>query len=101
MDNNKLSTRISEIIDSAETAMSADNVVEAIRDTLTHYPHTSTELIILNALLDRLEEINTNTSAIWWKAIEINKELKKTAVSAEPVTDTEEDDNAIDDIPFE
>lgn len=100
MDNSKLSTRISEIIDSAETAMSASGVVDAIRDTLIHYPHNSTELIILNALLDRLEEINTNTSAIWWKAIEIDKELKKIAVSAEPVTDTKEDDNAIDDIPF-
>ena len=98
MDNNKLSTLISEIVNSAENAMTADGVVKAIRDTIAHYPHNPTELIILNALLDRLDEINTNASSVWWRATRINNELKKTAISAEPITDGEE--VTADDLPF-
>ena len=98
MENNKLSTRISEIIDRAEKAMGADSVVKAMRDTLVHYPHNPSELIILNALLDRLEEINTNSATIWWKAIEIRKELEKDGINIEPITDGEE--VTADDLPF-
>lgn len=86
MDKNKLSTLTSEIVNRAETAMTADAIVKAIRETMSHYPHSPIELIIISALLDRLEEVGTNASSIWWRAVELNKELDK-VVEVEEVTE--------------
>ena len=67
MDKNKLSTLTSEIVNRAETAMTADAIVKAIRETMSHYPHSHIELI-------------------WWRAVELNKELDK-VVEVEEVTE--------------
>ena len=89
MDNNKVSTLTSEIIHYAEEGMKADTIVKAIRETFDNYPHNTTEAVIIDALVDRLENINTNSSSIWWRAIELRKELATNDVP-EPIKDGEE-----------
>lgn len=97
MNNNKVSTITSEIIRYAEEGMKADAVVKAIRETFDDYPHNTTEAVIIDALFDRLENINTNISSVWWRAIELRKELT-TEDAPEPIKDGEE--VTADDLPF-
>ena len=97
MDNNKVSTLTSEIIHYAEESMKADAVLTAIRETLDDYPHQTTEAVIIDALLDRLEKINTNISSVWWRAVQLRKELA-TEDAPEPIIDGEE--VTADDLPF-
>lgn len=89
MDNNKVSTLTSEIIHYAEEGMKADAVLTAIRETFDTYPHKTTEAVIIDALFDRLEKINTNISSVWWRAVELRKELA-TENTPEPIKDGEE-----------
>lgn len=107
MDKSKLTNLTGEIIAHSERLMKVSDIADALKAAYDIDNHKVRETTV-KALLEQLDRFSSSASSIWWRALEINKELagepNPTPADISNQTPEQElaelEDTAVDDLPF-